>query len=311
MFLVNIVFLLSLQFSGAIISNLLRGSKTPNTVSNLDVNQYLGNWYQIYGAPTNVIFQGYGTCLTAQYGLLDNGDVSVLNSQINSKGKLEQISGYAYYTNSSDPGKLTVHLDGVPAESPYWVVKLGEVVNEQYQYAIISVPSGISLWVLTRDVETFYSKYDEEVKDFLEDNDFKYETIVQDDTCDYVFETTLEANYKSECQVSSYLKAAGFPQSSLPTMVCISKYESSFNCDATNKNTDGSTDYGLMQINSYWWCSGDPLSKYNGCSASCSSLFNCQSNANCAYTVWKQQGYNAWYGYKSHKAECDNYKLNC
>lgn len=166
---------------------LLRGYKTPQVVNELDVNKYLGNWYQIYGAPTNVIFQGYGKCLTAQYGLLENEDVSVLNSQINSNNELEQISGYAYYTNTSEPGKLSVHLDGVPVDSPYWVVKLGEVVNDQYQYSIISVPSGISLWVLTRDIDNFYNKYDEEVKDYLEANNFKYETIVQDDTCEYTF----------------------------------------------------------------------------------------------------------------------------
>ena len=117
--------------------NNLRGSKSPEVVKELDVNKYLGNWYQIYGAPTNVIFQGYGKCLTAQYGLLENGDVSVLNSQINSNNELEQISGYAYYTNTSEPGKLSVHLDGVPVDSPYWVVKLGEELNGQYQYSII------------------------------------------------------------------------------------------------------------------------------------------------------------------------------
>jgi apolipoprotein D and lipocalin family protein len=165
----------------------LRGFKSPDTVNELDVNQYLGNWYQIYGAPTNVIFQGYGECLTAQYGLLDNGYVSVLNSQINSDDELEQISGYAYYTNTSEPGKLTVHLDGVPTESPYWVVKLGEVINQQYQYSIISVPSGISLWVLARDINDFYKNYDEEVRQYLDDNNFKYETIVQDDKCVYFF----------------------------------------------------------------------------------------------------------------------------
>ena len=117
--------------------NNLRGSKSPEVVKELDVNKYLGNWYQIYGAPTNVIFQGYGKCLTAQYGLLENGDVSVLNSQINSNNELEQISGYAYYTNTSEPGKLSVHLDGVPVDSHYWVVKLGEELNGQYQYSII------------------------------------------------------------------------------------------------------------------------------------------------------------------------------
>ena len=117
--------------------NNLRGSKSPEVVKELDVNKYLGNWYQIYGAPTNVIFQEYGKCLTAQYGLLENGDVSVLNSQINSNNELEQISGYTYYTNTSEPGKLSVHLDGVPVDSPYWVVKLGEELNGQYQYSII------------------------------------------------------------------------------------------------------------------------------------------------------------------------------
>lgn len=166
-------------------TSFLRGKRAPETINEIDVTKYVGDWYQVYGAPTNVIFQGYGTCLTAQYGLLENGNVSVLNSQINANDELEQISGYAYYTNTSEPGKLTVHLDGVPADSPYWIVKLGEVLNEEYQYSIITTPSGISLWVLTRDVDEFYNKYDEEVTQYLNDNNFKYETIVQDDTCKY------------------------------------------------------------------------------------------------------------------------------
>jgi len=42
------------------------------TVPQLDVKKYLGHWLLVYQAPTNVIFQGYGTCITADYGLLDN-----------------------------------------------------------------------------------------------------------------------------------------------------------------------------------------------------------------------------------------------
>ena len=288
-----------------------KSSSAVNTVSELDLDSYLGYWYQVYGAPTNVIFQGYGKCITAEYGALDNGYVSVLNSQLNAQDELEQISGYAYYKNTSEPGQLTVHLDGTPVDAPYWVVKLGEVKDGQYQYSIITSPSGVSLWVLTRDIDTFYRDYDEEVTQYLEDNKYKYVEIEQEETCVYDSPKELQANYKSECQVATYLKNAGFPQTSVPTMVCISKYESSFNCDATNKNTDGSTDYGLTQINSYYWCSGDATSKYNECHMSCASLFDCQANANCAYIVWKQQGYNAWYGYKSHKTECDNYKISC
>jgi len=291
-------------------------SKTlPETVQELDVNKYAGHWLQVYGAPTNVVFQGYGECITADYGLLDNGYVSVVNTQINENKEVEKINGYAYYKNISEPGKLSVHLEGVPVDSPYWVVKLGEVVDNQYQYSIITTPSGVSLWVLVRDLDTFFKLYDAEVKQFLDEYNFIYTSIKQDECANYniIIESNnyLRASYQSECQIASYLRKSGFPESSIGTMVCISKYESSYNCDAKNKNTDGSTDYGLMQINSYWWCSGDALSKYNGCSVSCSSLYNCQTNTNCAYVVWKQQGYNAWYGYKNHKSECDNYKINC
>ena len=297
--LFNLLLVLSLVF--------VNSQDLAPTISSIKVDNYLGHWHQVYQAPTNVIFQGYGTCITADYGLLDNGDISVLNSQLDENKKLEQISGYGYYKNISEPGKLSVHLDGVPVDSPYWIVKLGEIKNNQYQYSIITNPSGISLWVLTRNVDEFKNLYDKEVVEFLEQYNFKYEPVSQD-SC-----TNLKtsSNIQSQCQVANYLKKSGFPDYTIPTMVCISKYESSYNCDALNKNTDSSSDYGLMQINSYYWCSGDPLSKYNSCGTSCSSLYNCQTNTNCAYTVWKQQGYNAWYGYKNHKSECDNYKINC
>jgi lipocalin len=291
------------------------GNIFPTTINELDLTSYLGHWYQIYGAPTNSIFQGYGTCITADYGLLDNGYVSVLNSQLDKNHEIEKINGYAYYKNNSEQGQLTVHLDEVPVDSPYWIVKLGEKVDNQYQYSIITTPSGISLWVLTRDIDKFNKLYDSEVREFLEEYNFRYVPIVQTDcqaNVDYLNnKNVLRTNYQSECQVASYLRKSGFPEYSVPTMVCISKYESSYNCDATNRNTDGSTDYGLMQINSYYWCSGDPQSRYNSCGATCSSLFNCQANTNCAYIVWKQQGYTAWYGYRYHQSECDNYRIYC
>ena len=238
----------------------------PDTVSELDVDNYLGHWYQVYGAPTNAIFQGYGTCITADYGLLDNGQVSVLNTQLNKNMEYESINGYAYYKDESEPGQLTIKLDGVPSESPYWVVKLGPVINNQYQYSVITTPSGVSMWVLARDVFNFSKYYDDDVSQFLNEFNFKYVSINQDNcqarkniTYDYYYSLSniktsvnslLYSSYKSECQVANYLRKSGFPEYSIATMVCISKYESSFNCDATNKNTDGSTDYGLMQINS-------------------------------------------------------------
>jgi len=121
----------------------------------------------------------------------------------------------------------------------------------------------------------------------------------------------LTAPQISQCQTAQYLRNVGF-NANLAKMVCTAYYESSWNCGAVSRpNGDGTVDYGLMQINSYWWCSGGAKSRYNGCNASCQSMLNCQTNARCARTVFDQQGINAWYAYKSHKAICDNYRINC
>ncbi len=159
----------------------LATSKNIEPVTELKLNEYLGHWLQVYESPTNIIFQGYGTCITADYGILENGNVSVLNTQLDENNKIEQISGYAYYKNVSEPGKLNVHLEGVPVDSPYWVVKLGEIKNEQYQYSIVTTPSYVSLWVLTRNVDDFFKYYNKEVVEYLETNNFKYVSVPQTD----------------------------------------------------------------------------------------------------------------------------------
>uniref|UniRef100_A0A493SZH8 lysozyme n=1 Tax=Anas platyrhynchos platyrhynchos TaxID=8840 RepID=A0A493SZH8_ANAPP len=55
--------------------------------------------------------------------------------------------------------------------------------------------------------------------------------------------------------------------------VCMYTSRSGFNTQATNRNTDGSTDYGILQINSRWWCDDGktPRSK-NACGIPCSGL---------------------------------------
>lgn len=148
------------------------------TVKELDVNKYLGTWYQVYGAPSNVLFQGYGECIQADYGLMENGQISVLNSQINRKGELDTIGGYAYVKNETEPGQLTVHLDGTPVDAPYWVVDLGPVENDEYQHSIVTSPSGKSMWALVRDLNNYD---DEAIVQYLDENEFKYVEIEQND----------------------------------------------------------------------------------------------------------------------------------
>jgi len=157
----------------------------PETVQELDVEKYTGRWYQVLGSPTNELFQGYGTCITADYGILPNGSVSVLNAQTDKNGDLEEIAGHAYYKNESEPGKLTVYLQGTPFDGPYWVVQLGEIINSHYQYSIVTVPSQISLWVITRNVAEFFDAYAKSVVTYLDDHSYRYETILQNEKCKY------------------------------------------------------------------------------------------------------------------------------
>ena len=83
---------------------------------------------------------------------------------------------------------MIVYLNGnVPA--PYWVIKIGPVINEEYQYSVVSDPYMFGLFVLCRDVSQYYELYNEEVLAFLEENEFttlynKPVQMVQED-CNY------------------------------------------------------------------------------------------------------------------------------
>lgn len=164
-----------------LIQSLFLFAKSNNftTVSYLDLTMYTGHWYQVYASPVDYVFQGYGKCITADYQITGSNNVSVLNAQYNIKNEYEEIKGYAFYKDVTQAGKLSVVLDGVGVVAPYWVIKLGEIVNNYYQYSIISVPEGPSLWVIARNTDDFFDLYDEEVKTFLDEYKLTYIKVVQ------------------------------------------------------------------------------------------------------------------------------------
>lgn len=139
-------------------------------VDELDLNKYIGKWYQVYQDNFNKLFQGNGKCSTANYKLLENGQISVVNSQI-LNNEIDSITGYAYYKDDDCCGYLTVNLKDVP-EAPYWVLELGPIVDDLYDYSIVSDDKSLSLYVLTRDVDRFYKLYNDDVLKSLENFGF-------------------------------------------------------------------------------------------------------------------------------------------
>uniref|UniRef100_A0A672GQD3 lysozyme n=2 Tax=Salarias fasciatus TaxID=181472 RepID=A0A672GQD3_SALFA len=101
----------------------------------------------------------------------------------------------------------------------------------------------------------------------------------------------------------------GYRGVTLADWVCLSQWESSYDTGATNYNGLGSTDYGIFQINSRYWCEdGSPTS--NGCNIKCSELLSDDVGAaiNCAKRVVKDpQGVRAWVAWKRH---CENQDLS-
>jgi len=112
----------------------------------------------------------------------------------------------------------------------------------------------------------------------------------------------------SEVSACQCFKASGFA-AHLGPMTCAAYYESGWNCGATDVDSDGSEDFGLAQINSYYWCSGGPKSTYDECHDTCQDMLNCQPNCNCALVVFNQDGMSAWYGYNSHVSTCEYYAV--
>jgi lipocalin len=149
----------------------LINGKEYKAVDQIDLTMYMGKWYQVYADSFNQIFQGDGHCATAEYKLLEDSRVSVVNKQLDNNDKLDAITGFAYYSEGDCCGYLTVELkDLKPA--PYWVLELGPIVSDNYQYSIVSDDKALSLFVLTRDVDEFYSLYDSTVLESLKEFGF-------------------------------------------------------------------------------------------------------------------------------------------
>jgi hypothetical protein len=93
-------------------------------------------------------------------------------------------------------------------------------------------------------------------------------------------------------QVAGYAKAAGFPASEIATATAVAFAESGGNPSASHRNTNGSTDYGLWQINTI-----------HGSLLNQGDRNNPADNAKMAYTVWQRAGgkWTPWATYNSQK----------
>ena len=123
------------------------GKKSLTTVDHVDLNRYLGKWYEIARYPNR--FQKGCVGSRATYSLRDDGKISVLNECYEEgTDKLRQAKGKAWIVDKKTNAKLKVSFFW-PFSGDYWIIELGK----DYDYVVIGHPDRKYLWILSRTRE--------------------------------------------------------------------------------------------------------------------------------------------------------------
>ena len=131
-------------------------TKPLQTVPKVDLNRYLGTWYEIATIPQR--FQKGCTGVTATYSLRPDGKIDVLNQcyKDSLNGKHKQVHGKAWMVDKETNAKLKVQFFW-PFSGAYWVIELDSV---GYQYAVVGHPNRNYLWILCRTPKMDQGLYD-------------------------------------------------------------------------------------------------------------------------------------------------------
>jgi apolipoprotein D and lipocalin family protein len=143
----NVIVLLALFSISACASQPVnRTSSAPlEAVASVDLNRYLGRWYEIARLETS--FEKGCEGVTADYSMRDDGLIEVINTcrEGAPDGKARAAKGKARIIDSVSNAKLKVSFFG-PFWGDYWVIDL----TDDYSRSIVGEPSGRYLWILSR-----------------------------------------------------------------------------------------------------------------------------------------------------------------
>ena len=130
--------------------------KELKTVDRLELDRYLGKWYEIVRLPNS--FEKGLICVTAEYSLREDGKITVINSGVK-KGKPEKrdtATGKAWIPDPNHPARLKVQFFW-PFAGNYYVFHL----DDDYRYALVGEPGRKYFWLLSRTPTISDELYDE------------------------------------------------------------------------------------------------------------------------------------------------------
>ncbi len=142
------------------------------TVDIVDLKRYAGVWYEIARAPNR--FQKNCFCTTAEYSILDNTSIRVVNKCFKQDTKeIKSVKGKAFIVEGSGNAKLKVQFFW-PFRGDYWILKLDK---ENYSYAIVGTPDRKYFWILSRTPDIPQQKLNDFLS-FLSDKQFDTTSVI-------------------------------------------------------------------------------------------------------------------------------------
>jgi len=136
-------------------------SQNVQTVSKVDLQQYLGKWFEIARFPQR--FQENCDQAEANYKMGEAGRIIVENRCVDTRnGSIRIVEGDAEVVDSTSNAKLKVSF--VPTwmrwtgigRGDYWIIDLAP----DYSYAVVSEPNREYLWILSRTASMNAATFD-------------------------------------------------------------------------------------------------------------------------------------------------------
>lgn len=142
-------------------------------VKELDINKYLGTWYEI--ARFDHKFERGLEGVTAHYSFREDGKIKVVNSGYkNSLTGAQSVSvGKAKIPDPTIPSKLKVSFFWI-FYGDYFVLEL----DQDYQWAVIGSSADKFLWILSRTPQMDEDLY-KKLTDNLKARGYKVENLIK------------------------------------------------------------------------------------------------------------------------------------
>jgi apolipoprotein D and lipocalin family protein len=127
------------------------GGKPVTTVASVDLERYVGRWYEVARLPNRFQQQCRGD-VSANYARRPDGRIDVLNQCRKADGTMTTAAGVARVEDPATRARLKVRfapafLSFLPfVWGDYWIIGLGD----QYDWAVVGSPDRRYLWILSR-----------------------------------------------------------------------------------------------------------------------------------------------------------------